>query len=185
MRFNLPKKHYQVTDLTEKYAHYSLWSYGSTVDLHKTINPHDGIPKQHIPIFKRQLDLDILMQRVLHEFTGKNSPLQIGKTDDSRWRDLDIEYIPTSTIMGLLPTLVKGQRLNFSKDFLAKLEKAFQNAKLKELIDTPILLGKSSEGHYVVNSGTDCFVWDTDLLSETLERNLQSLIPEREPSKPP
>jgi hypothetical protein len=183
LRFNLPKKHFQVTDLTEKYAHYSLWLYGYTVDFHKTLNPHHDHPKQQIPIFKRQLDLDILMQRVVQELAGKNSPFQIGKADDSRWRDLDIEFVPTSTLTELMPTLVKGQRLNFSKDFLAKFEELMRYAKLKELTDCPVFMGKASEDQYVVTNGTDCMVCDIDLLSKTIERNLQNLIV-REPSNP-
>lgn len=173
IRLNMRKKHFQITDFNEKYTHYSLWFYGDTIDFHKTLEPHDNHPKMQIPIFKREYYWQTRLEKFAKELvSAKSSIFHIAKVNDSEWSDLEIEFIPIQTLMALLPTIVKGRRWNISLNLLNEFDRLSCNAKLKELADCPVFLGKSPEGHFVASNGVDCLIFDGEKLNKVFERTL-------------
>jgi hypothetical protein len=177
VRINMREKHLQFTDLSEKHAHYSFWSYGSTIDFHKTLEPHNNLPKKQIPLFKKELDLQLLTERIAQEIAASQSSLfRITKINNPEWQDLEIDFIPLQMLMELLQPIVKRNRWNIDADFLEKLEQSSRYAKIGELAEYGSIMGTASEGHFVLSSGTHCMLSDQTKLSKIMEKHLELSI---------
>jgi hypothetical protein len=180
IRINTRKNHVQFTDLRKSYAHYSVWFYDSTFDLHKTLEPHNNIPKKQIPIFKREWNWKAFTERFVQDMRSNcNSIVRVARTDSSDWKDLDLKFIPVAGLKELFSDVVKGNRWTFGVDFFDNFESAFHYAKLGELAVGSLVMGWSSEGHFMFSYGKDCVLFNTNVLSESIEKSLQLLSDSR------
>jgi hypothetical protein len=168
------ENHIQVTDLSERNAHYSAWFYGSTFDFHKTIEPHSVFPKRQIPILKKELNLPLLTERIAQDLCDNRNPLaRITRTNSPEWKDLEFQFIPITELKELFSNVVKGNRWTFGMDFFDNFESAFRYAKLRELSESSPVMGWSSEGFFTLSYGKNCVLVNTNKVSESFEKNLQ------------
>jgi hypothetical protein len=168
------RKHLMVfKDLTaSRHVHYTMVMNGSLINLHQTLeNQH-----KHIPLLEIEFDWQFLMGRVFQEMRRNwRSIFQIVKTDDPKWADLEVDFIPAKVGMELFSPLVKGIRWNVDMKFLEKLDAAFGRSRLGELADSGLIIGTGS-GHLVISNGIDCVLFDMDKMSNIIERSFKSSI---------
>lgn len=175
VRLNLRNQHFEFKDIKEKYVHYSAWFYGSTFDLHRTIEPpHDGDPRVHVPILKKELNLQLVTERIAQDICANaNSLVKLIQINNDEVKDLDVKFISVETLKELFSNVVKGNRWTLSEAFSGNFENALHRAKLRDLSGNLPVLGWSSAGHFIVSSGANCILFNTNTLSDSLEKNLQ------------
>ena len=172
------RKHLMVfKDLTtSRYIHYTFVITESMIDVHKTLEDQD----RHIPLLEIQFDWQFLMERVIQEISANwKSLFRIIKVTDSKWKELDIEYIPTPMLMQLLSPLMKGGRWNCDIEFLEKLEQSITYAKLEDLANSGFVIGTASHGrdeYLVISNGTGCFLLNLGKISHIIEKNFELSI---------
>jgi len=159
-------------DLSKQHIHYSFFIHGSTIDCHETLE----VDHKHIPLLKLEFDWQVLLQRVTQEVRANwRLIFQIVKIDDPEWKDLEIEFIPVETLMKLLSPIAKGVRWNVDQEFLSKLELSVGYARLRELAQYGVIVGSGS-GYFVLSNGTECFLFDVQTMSETIEKSFELSI---------
>jgi len=148
-------------DLAHKNVHYSLFIRGSLIDFHKTFED----THKHLTLIEIEFDWQFLMGRVFQEMRHNwRSILQIVKTDDPKWTDLEVDFIPAKIVMELFSPLVKGIRWNVDMRFLERLDTAIGRSRLGELADSGLIIGTGS-GYLVMSDGIDCVLFDMEKMS--------------------
>jgi hypothetical protein len=159
-------------DLGKEQVHYSVFIRGSLIDFHKTLEDQH----RHIQLAEIEFDWQFFMGRIVQGvWTNWRSIFQGVKTDDPQWADLEVEFIPAKVLMELLSPLVKGARWNVDAAFLQRLGTSVRHARLGELADCGFIIGTGS-GYLVISNGTECFLFDTDKMSEIFDKSLESSI---------
>lgn len=160
-------------DLVEsKHVHYTAFMNGSIINFHKTLEDQD----RHISLAEIEFDWQSLMGRTIQEMRRQwQSILQIGRTDDIRWRDLEVEFMPVKLLIELLSPLLKGVRWNVDMEFAKRLESAMACSKLGELTERDLKIG-TGEGYLVMSDGFDCVLFDMDKMSKIVERSFELSI---------
>lgn len=172
------RKHLMIfKDLTaSKYVHYTVVMNGSLIDFHKTLEDQG----RHIPLLKIEFDWQFLMERVIQEIWASwQSIFQIIKTNDPRWEDLDIEFIPIQVLPKLLQPTMKGARWNVDLEFLEKLENSTEYARLGEMTNYGSFIGNASlrkAEFFVLGDGTDCVLFDTSKFSKIIGKSFERSI---------
>jgi len=172
------RKHLTVfKDLTaSKYVHYTMVMNGSLIDFHKTLEDQG----RHIPLLKIEFDWQFVMERVIREIWASwQSIFQIVKTNDPRWEDLEIEFIPIQVLEKLLQPIMKGARWNVDLELLEKLENSFEYARLGQMVNYGSFIGNASQGkaeYFVLSNGTDCVLFDTSKISKIIEKSFKRSI---------
>ena len=159
-------------DLGKQRVHYSLFINKSMIDFHETLE----VEGRHIPLAKIEFDWQFLLNRVMEKIQADwKSIFQIVKTNDPRWEDLEIEFIPVKVLMELLSPMMKGARWNVDVKFLEKLESSLGSSRLEELADCGLIIGTGS-GYLVISNGTECFLFDTDKMSKIFDKSFELSI---------
>jgi hypothetical protein len=172
------RKHLMVfKDLTSsRYVHYTFVITGSMIDAHKTLEDQD----RHIPLLEIQFNWKFLMERVIQEINANMKSLfHLIKITDTKWKELDIEYIPTQMLMQLLSPLMKGGRWNCDIEFLEELEQSLTYAKIKDLTGKGLIMGTASHGrdkYLVISNGTDCLLLNYNKISKIIDKNFNLAI---------
>jgi len=78
-------------------------------------------------------------------------------------------------LMELLSPIVKGVRWNIDAEFLHRLEKSVNCARLGELADRGLIIGTGS-GYLVIGNGARCFLFDTDKMSKIIDKSFELSI---------
>jgi hypothetical protein len=156
-------------DLGMRNIHYSVFTYGSTIDIHQTF---EGQVKTHIPLAKIELDWQFLLNRMNQEI-GANwgSICRTIKCEDPRWEDLEIEFLPIQVLPELLRLWRQGVRWNVNTESLQKLESSVVCSRLGDLADRGNVFGAGS-GYLVLSNGTDCSLFDTDRMGKIIEKSI-------------
>ena len=156
-------------NLERKNVHYSIFSYGSTIDVHQTL---EGQVKKHIELAKIELDWQFLLNRVSQEI-GANwrSICRTTKCKDPEWEDLEIRFLSIQALDELLSLWKKGSRWDVNAESLQKLDTCLSSARLGDLADYGKVIGESS-GYLVLSDGTDCLLFDYYKMIQILEKNL-------------
>jgi hypothetical protein len=176
VRLNMKKNHILFKDLSEKGVHYSVFQYGTTFDFHKTLEAESNPLKRHPVQIKRELDLRLLTERIAQDLCAdRNALVRVARTDSSEWKDIDLKFIPIAGLKELFSDVVKGNKWTFGVDFFDNFESAFHYTELGKLAVGSPVMGWSSEGHFTFSSGKDCVLFNTSVLSESIEKNLQLL----------
>jgi hypothetical protein len=159
-------------DLTHKNVHYSLFIRGSLIDFHETFEDMH----KHIALIEIEFDWQFLMGRVFQEMRSNwRSLFQIVKTDDPKWADLEVDFIPAKVVMELFSPLVKGIRWNVDMRFLERLDTAIGRSRVGELVDRGLIIGTGS-GYLVMSDGINCVLFDMERMSKIVERSFESSI---------
>jgi hypothetical protein len=159
-------------DLGKKQIHYSIFVYGSTIDVHETFEEQGS----HVQLGKVEFDWQLFMQRLNLEMRANwESIFRTAKITDSTWADLEIEFIPVKVLTELFPPIRKGIRWNIDLKFLEKLEKELRHAKLGEMSGHVFTIGTGS-GYLVLTYGSDCFLFDFMTMSKIIERSFELSI---------
>jgi len=159
-------------DLTRKNVHYSLFIRGSLIDFHETFED----THKHLALIEIEFDWQFLMGRVFQEMRRNwRSIFQIAKTDDPKWADLEVDFIPAKMVMELFSPLVKGKRWNIDMRFLERLDTAIGRSRLGELADSGLIIGTGS-GYVVMSDGVDCVLLGMEKMSNIVERSFKSSI---------
>ena len=164
-------------DLTaSKHIHYTMVMNGSLIDFHKTLEDQG----RHIPLAKIQFNWQSLMEGVIQEIRASwQSIFQTVKTNDPKWEDLEIEFIPIQVLTTLLQPIMKGARWNVDLEFLEKLENSTEYARLGEMANYGLIIGTASQRkaeYLVLSNGTDCFLFDINKMSEIIEKSFERSI---------
>lgn len=165
-------------DLTaSRYVHYTMVMKGSIIDFHKTLEDQG----RHIPLLRIEFDWQFLLKNVIQEARSNwKSIFQMVKTNDPRWEDLEIEFIPIQVLTELLlPVTTKGIRWNVDMKFLEKLENSLYYERLGALVAGELIIeaGFKGRGDYLVlSNGTDCFLFDKGRMSKIIEKNFELFI---------
>jgi len=156
-------------DLGKKQVHYSVFYYGSTIDLHQTLEGHT---KKHFQLAKIEFDWRYFWDRMRSWMAANwTSIFKIGKCQDPRWKDLEIEFLPAEAVVKLLSqTIKKGSKWNLNEESLRKLENLISKSRLGDLPDRAIVVGIGA-GYLIFSNGTDCMLFDFDKLNAIIEKN--------------
>ncbi|MGB8781013.1 MAG: hypothetical protein WCD81_10250 [Candidatus Bathyarchaeia archaeon] len=159
-------------DLAHKNVHYSLFIRGSLIDFHETFED----THKHLALIEIEFDWQFLMGRVFQEMRRNwRSIFQIVKTDDPKWADLEVDFIPAKAVIELFSPLLKGIRWNVDMRFLERLDTAIGRSRLGELADSGLIMGTGS-GYLVMSDGIDCVLFDMGKMSNIVERGFKSSI---------
>jgi hypothetical protein len=170
----LRENHFQFTDLRDRQAHYSAWFYDSTFDLHKTFEPHDSFPKRQIPIVKMPFNMETCMHGIARDVCANHKALlRIVSADNSELRDVEFDVVPIAYLPKLFPEVVKGNRWTLTVETLDRFKRALYCAKLGDLSESSPVMGKSSQGHFMLGFGERAVLFDTNKFSEIFEKNIQ------------
>jgi hypothetical protein len=159
-------------DLGTEHVHYSIFIRGSLIDFHKTLEDQH----RHIQLAEIEFDWQFLIGRIIQEMRDNwRSIFQTVKINDPQWSDFEVEFIPARILMELLSPLAKGIRWNIDEQFVEKLETSMIRSRLGELTDHGLIIG-TGLGYLVINNGTECFLFDTDIMSKIFDRSFESSI---------
>ena len=174
VRLNRRTNHVLFKDLSDKNVHYSVFNYGNTIDMHKTLETETNPLNKHIALFKKELDWQLLAERMAQDIYANPNPLaRITRTNSSECKDLDFKFIPITELKELFSHVVRGNRWTFDVDFFDNFESAFRYAKLRELSESSPVMGWSVEGFFTLSYGKNCILFNTNKLSESIEKNIQ------------
>jgi hypothetical protein len=164
-------------DLTGANFHYSLFSYGSTLDMHLTYEKTFGNMKKHVQIVKMQIDWPFLLDKVAEDLTTNlNSFWKKTRVDDPEFKDIDVEFISPEMLDSLLRNAAGQNRWNVDEDFFAQLEGSLEYLKLSEIAGKGAKLGWSSDGCFVISNGVECWILNTDRILRLLRKCLEQSI---------
>jgi len=159
-------------DLGKKQVHYSMFVYGSTIDIHKTLEAQD----KHTQLIMIEIDWQFLMKRVNQEVRAKwKSIFQEVRITDPEWSDLEIDFIPLKQLMEFFPAVTKRIKLNLDAEFLGRIEQTVKHSRLEEMDDYDFTVGTGS-GYFVFTYGTQCFLFDYIKMSEIIEKSFDLSI---------
>lgn len=167
--FTMRKNLMLFKDLEKKNIHYSIFTYGSTIDVHQTSGKQ---VKKHVPFAKIEFDWQFLLSRMSEELRADWSSIcQIVKCKDPRWEDLEIKFLPIQLLGEFLSFWKKGIRWNINAESLQKLDSALSCSRLRDLADYGKVIGEGS-GYLALSDGKDCLLFDYYKLNKILEKNL-------------
>jgi len=159
-------------DLGDKHVHYSVFFRGSLIDFHKTLEDQD----RHIPMVEIEFDWQSLMRRAIEEIRADwRSIFNIVRTNDPRWEDLEVDFIPVQVLMDLLSPVIKRVRWNVDAKFLEKLDSSLGYSRLGGLSNCGMIIG-TGLGYLAISNGTECFLFDIDKMSKIVEKSFELSI---------
>lgn len=171
MRNNL----FLIKDLRNPKVHYSMFIIGSKLDFHVTSEA--GSENKHVKLFELEIDWDYLFRGIISYMQNNISSIVFqGKITDSKFQELNLEFLSPEMLKEIFQNNFKGKRLTVDENLLFKLEESINSVKFSELENKGVTLGWSSKGYFALSNGTDCFVINFDKLIKIINQNLDLSI---------
>jgi hypothetical protein len=159
--------------LSDSSMHYSLFSYGSTLDLHSTYENRSG-KNEHHQLIKMDVDWLFLYNRIAQDIIAYSSLLlKKIKSSDLEFSDLKIEYFSAEMLKELMANALGQNRWNVDQDFFDKFEASLEYGRLGELTGENIKVGWSSEGFIVIAYKDECWILDTEMMTKILMKDFE------------
>jgi hypothetical protein len=174
MRKNL----FLIKDLNNPKVHYSVFFIGSKIDFHMTTEANEaGSKNKHVRLFELEIDWNYLFSGII-SYMQNNIGSIVFKTKfaDSKWRDLNIEFLSPEMLKEILQNNLKGKRLTVDENLLYKIEESIHNVKFNELANKGVTVGWSPKGYFALSDGTDCLIMNFDKLTKIINKNLELSI---------
>ncbi len=164
-----------IKDLRNPKVHYSMFIIGSKLDFHMTSEAGSG--NKHVKLCELEIDWDYLFRGIISYMQNNFSSIIFqGKIADSRFRDLNIEFLSPEMLKEIFQNNLKRKRLTIDENLLSRLDEAINSVKLSELENEGVTVGWSSKGYFALTNGTDCFVISFDKLFKIINKNLDLSI---------